>query len=168
MKTTVNKQIELRTAEEKDFEDILRLNEESVHFLSPLTRGKLEGLNSRAELHMVVIYEDRPAAFMIAFKEGSSYESINYRWFLDRYPVFLYIDRVVVDKKRQAEGLGRLLYEEAFRHARSIGAPYLAAEIDVAPPNPVSLKFHKGFGFYEVGRQEVNGEKIVSMQMAKT
>lgn len=167
MKTVGNVKTELRTVQEKDYDKILKINDESVHFLSPLTEAKLKGLDSRAEFFMVAIVEEEVAAFIIVFKEGSTYESVNYRWFLNRYSAFLYIDRVVVDKKWQAMGLGKSLYAEAFKHARNIGAPLLAAEIDVAPPNPVSLKFHKQFGFYEVGRQWVNGEKIVSMQMAK-
>ncbi len=167
MKAVANRNVILRPAKEGDFEDILRLNEESVHFLSPLTLARLEKLNSWAELNMVALCEGELVAFIFSFKEGSDYESVNYRWFHDIYPNFLYIDRVVVDKRSQRMGFGKLLYEEIFRHARNIGSSLLAAEIDVKPPNPVSLNFHKQFGFQEVGRQEVGGGKIVSMQVVK-
>jgi predicted GNAT superfamily acetyltransferase len=44
----------------------------------------------------------------------------------------------------------------------------VTAEIDIEPPNPVSLKFHERFGFKEVGKQAVaGGKKIVSLQAAK-
>ena len=158
----------VRSAELGDFESILRLNEESVHFLSPMSQEKLEHLDEQAELHKVVVREGEVVAFCLAFREGADYDSVNYLWFADHYPGFLYVDRVVVDLKKQTSGLGSLLYEEIFRYARETGVPLVAAEIDIEPPNPVSLKFHEKFGFSEVGKQEVaGGKKVVSLQVAK-
>ncbi|MGI6732624.1 MAG: GNAT family N-acetyltransferase [Anaerovoracaceae bacterium] len=160
--------VTVRSARPEDFDRILQLNEESVHFLSPLTREKLEHLHSQAELHKVAVMKGEILAFCLAFREGADYDSVNYLWFTDHYPSFLYVDRVVVDLGKQSLGLGSLLYEEVFRHARETGVPLVTAEIDIEPPNPVSLKFHEKFGFHEVGRQEVaNGKKVVSLQIAR-
>ena len=157
----------VRCAEPEDFVEILRLNEESVHFLSPMSREKLERMYKEAELCKVVISQGEILAFCLAFREGADYDSVNYLWFASHYPSFLYVDRVVVDLKKQTTGLGSLLYEEVFRHARETGVRIVTAEIDIAPPNPVSLKFHEKFGFKEVGRQEVaGGTKVVSLQIA--
>lgn len=66
----------------------------------------------------------------------------------------------------QGKGLGNVLYESVFSHAKLIGVPYVAAEIDINPPNPGSLKFHEKFGFREVGKQTVaQGKKVVSLQV---
>lgn len=158
----------IRPAEPKDYEDILRLNEELVHFLSPMDRDRLAHLDQQSELHLVVAEGDKVLAFCLTFREGADYDSVNYQWFAKHYPSFLYVDRVVVDVNVQASGLGKLLYEEVFRHARATGVPIVTAEIDIEPPNPVSLKFHEKFGFHEVGRQEVaGGKKIVSLQVAE-
>lgn len=158
----------VRMAEPGDYEEILRLNEESVHFLSPLSKEKLEYLDGQAEFHKVVTKKGNILAFLLAFREGADYDSVNYRWFADHYPCFLYIDRLVVDVAKQASGLGKLLYEEVFRYARETDVPLVTAEIDIKPPNPVSLKFHDKFDFREVGRQEVaGGNKIVSLQVSK-
>ncbi len=166
-KTHIN-DMTVRSAESQDFEAILRLNEESVHFLSPLWHEKLEHLIAEAELSKVVESHGEILAFCFAFREGADYDSVNYLWFARHYPSFLYVDRVVVDLRKQAAGLGSLLYEEVFRHARNTGVPLVTAEIDIEPPNPVSLKFHEKFGFQEVGRQEVGGgKKVVSLQVAK-
>ncbi len=160
--------VTIRAAEPADFEEILRLNEESVHFLAEMSRERLEHLDAESELHKVVVGEDGILAFCIAFREWADYDSINYQWFAAHYPSFLYVDRVVVDLKKQTSGLGSLLYEEVFRHAREVGVPMVTAEIDIEPPNPVSLKFHEKFGFHEVGRQEVaGGKKVVSLQVAE-
>ena len=62
-------------------------------------------------------------------------------------------------------GIGRLIYNEVFNHAKSTGVDRVTAEIDIKPPNPVSLKFHEAFGFKEVGKQMVaGGKKEVSLQ----
>ena len=46
--------MKLRDATERDFGVILDLNEESVHFLSPLDLPRLNALHNAAELHLVV------------------------------------------------------------------------------------------------------------------
>lgn len=159
----------VRPAEPGDFDEILRLNEESVHFLSPLTREKLEHLHDEAETHKVIVGSDgKVYAFCLTFREGADYDSVNYRWFSDRYKNFLYVDRVVVDVNHQASGLGRLLYDDVFMHAKETGVPMVTAEIDIEPPNPVSLKFHRRYGFREVGVQKVaGGKKSVSLQISE-
>jgi len=158
-----------RSAIPADFEAILALNEESVHFLSPLDRERLVALHAESALHRVLLRDDAIVAFILAFREGAAYDSVNYRWFAQRYPSFLYIDRVVVSQSLQAGGAGTLLYRDAFNFAAAAAVPILACEFDVAPPNPVSEKFHAKFGFREVGRQTAGqGKKMVSLQLANT
>jgi predicted GNAT superfamily acetyltransferase len=156
-----------RVALVADFDAILELNEESVRFLSPLDRSRLAHLDSVAALNQVLELDGRVQAFVLAFREGADYDSINYRWFFDRYPSFLYVDRVVVASKAQGKGIGRVLYEAVFGHAKAQGVPLVTCEFDVDPPNEVSERFHARFGFKEVGRQQVaNGTKWVSLQAA--
>lgn len=158
---------QVRPATPADFPAVLALNEESVRFLSPLTPERLASLHRAAALHSVVEQEGRVIAFLLALREKADYDSVNYRWFDQRYPSFLYIDRVVVSQGAQAGGAGSLLYEHAFAHAVASGVPVLAAEFDVEPPNPASARFHARFGFREVGRQAIaGGRKQVSLQVA--
>jgi predicted GNAT superfamily acetyltransferase len=44
------------------------------------------------------------AAFLLAFREGAGYDSVNYRWFAQRYERFLYVDRVVVAPAARGQG----------------------------------------------------------------
>ena len=88
--------MQLRDANPADFTDILRLNAEAVHFLSPLDPLRLTWLHSMAVYHRVVEWQGRVEAFLLGFREGSAYDSPNYGWFAARYPQFLYIDRIVV------------------------------------------------------------------------
>jgi predicted GNAT superfamily acetyltransferase len=157
----------MRKATTDDYDRILALNEASVHVLSPLTREKLEALATEADLFEVLEIDGRVEAFVLALREEKSYESINYLWFSDHYDRFLYVDRIVISKENRGAGLGRKLYENVFDHAGRSGVPRVAAEIDIQPPNPTSLQFHRHFGFREVGRQSVaGGKKIVSLQIA--
>ena len=158
----------IRKLEMKDYDRVLELNDESVHFLSPLTNDKLESIISQSEMVNVIEADGRVEAFVLTLKEGKEYDSVNYLWFSNHYDHFLYIDRVVVSLQMQGKGLGNILYESVFNHAKLIGVPYVAAEIDINPPNPGSLKFHEKFGFREVGKQTVaGGKKVVSLQVVK-
>jgi predicted GNAT superfamily acetyltransferase len=158
----------LRAARPDDFDAILALNDESVRFLSPLDRPRLVQLDAEAALHRVLELDGHVAAFVLALREGARYDGVNYRWFLARYPRFLYVDRVVVSSAARGQGLGRALYAAVFEHAKAEGVLFVTAEFDVEPPNPASEKFHASFGFKEVGRQSVaEGTKWVSLQVAE-
>ena len=155
----------IRTASTADFPDLLRLNEESEHFLSPLTLARLEMLFHEAAYRRVVETDRKVVAFLLAFREGCTYDSPNYRWFIEHYGRFLYIDRVVVSESVQGRGVGKLLYDDIFTFARETDAQRLTCEFDIDPPNEVSRRFHERYGFNEVGTQAVaGGKKTVSLQ----
>ena len=155
----------MRTAVPADLSSVLALNEESERFLSPLTQARLEALAEQAAAHWVIEREGSNVAFLLAFREATTYDSINYKWFGERYRKFLYIDRVVVSNAAKGQGLGTELYRAAFTHAQATSIPIVACEFDFDPPNPASASFHAKFGFREVGRQLVaGGKKTVSLQ----
>lgn len=157
-----------RPADASDFEAVLALNRESERFLSPLTPERLERLHEEADLHEVLEVEASVVAFVLALREGARYDSVNYRWFAERYGRFLYVDRVVVSVAEHGRGLGHALYESVFARARATGVPVVTCEYDIDPPNAASERFHRAFGFSEVGRQPVaGGKKWVSLQAAR-
>jgi uncharacterized protein len=156
-----------RTASSNDFEAVLALNRESERFLSPLSIEGLERLHAQSDLHQVLEEDGSVVAFVLALREGARYQSVNYRWFDQRYERFLYVDRIVVSSTQHGRGLGRVLYDLVFAHARATGAPVVTCEYDVEPPNPGSECFHRKFGFVEVDRQLVaDGRKQVSLHVA--
>lgn len=158
--------MQLRPATANDFDAILALNEESVHYLSALDRDRLVALDQACARHSVIQRHGLVVAFMLVFREGATYDSVNYRWFDEHYDRFLYIDRIVVSTKIHAKGAGSLLYEDLFSVARATAVPTLTCEIDIEPPNVVSARFHAKLGFQEIGRQAVaGGKKTVSLQV---
>lgn len=157
----------LRPAQPADHPGILALNLESEEMLSPLDAARLAQLDAQSAYHRVLVEGDRIAAFLLAFREGAQYDSPNYLWFAQRYPRFLYIDRVVVAASQQGRGLGARLYRDLFDFARASGVDAVTCEFYTRPPNEASRRFHAGFGFREVGSQWVaDGRKQVSLQIA--
>jgi uncharacterized protein len=155
----------IRDAAREDFAAILALNAESVHFLSPLSAERLEALHRSAAYHRVIEIDGAIAAFLLAFREGAPYDSPNYLWFVERYPAFLYIDRIVVAVSHRGGGFGAMLYDDIGAFAARSGAPWLTCEFDIEPPNPGSMRFHERTGFSEVGTQWLGGgKKRVSLQ----
>jgi predicted GNAT superfamily acetyltransferase len=152
------------------FAAILDLNEEFVEVLAPLSRGLLELLDSLASYHRVAIDQNDVAGFVLAFGSDTHHDDVNFRWFAARYPSFMYVDRVVVSSRRQGIGVGSLLYRDLFAFARREGYDQVTCEIDADPPNPRSERFHDGFGFREVGSQQVEyvagRPKLVSLRSA--
>lgn len=156
----------IRDAKVADFERILQLNEESVHFLSPLTLTRLEALHAESAYHRVIDDDGKIAGFLLAFREGTRYDSSNYVWFAEHFDQFLYVDRVVVSKDFQGQGIGNKLYENIFAFARNSGVSRIACEFDIDPPNHASQRFHERFGFSEVGTRSYGDiVKHVSLQM---
>lgn len=155
----------IRAAAIGDLPDVLRLNRQYEHFLSPLSLERLHDLHVAAACHRVAIADGRVVAFLIALREGADYDSPNYRWFAERRARFLYIDRVVVGADVQGQGLGLRLYEDLFDLARRMQVDRVTCEFDTDPPNPGSARFHQKLGFVEVGRQTIRGgSKSVSLQ----
>ncbi len=155
----------IRDAHEDDFEHILALNAESVHFLSALDAPRLRHLHAQSAYHRVVDDNGTISAFLLALREGAEYDSPNYRWFAREYPAFLYIDRIVVAAAARGRGVGAKLYDDILRFAAATRVARLTCEFDIDPPNPTSAKLHARFGFREVGRQHIGGgKKEVSLQ----
>ena len=107
----------IRDVTSADHVAIARLNLESEHLLSPLDAQRLAHLDQQAAYHRVIDSDGEVIAFLLAFREGVSYDSPNYRWFAARYERFLYIDRIAVSASQQGRQLGRALYADLFAFA---------------------------------------------------
>jgi uncharacterized protein len=129
---------------------VLDRNAANLPAVGPMDAARLEWFVEHAPVLLVAEVDELPAGFLIGLEQGSPYASPNYRWFAERYPSFVYVDRVVVDEPFRAAGVGRRLYDYLVgwsdgRH------PVLCAEVNTVPPNEVSLRFHERYGFAPVG-----------------
>lgn len=153
-----------------DHPAILALNCESEALLSPMDARRLAQLDAQAAYHRVAVDDEaRIVAFLLAFREGAAYDSPNYLWFAERYPRFLYIDRIAVSQTQHGRGIGALLYRDLFEFAQTHGVSTVACEFHSKPLNAASQAFHARMGFREVGTQWLpDVRKQVSLQVACT
>ena len=157
----------IRQAQATDFSRILDINATEEEKTSRIDLARITQLDRWADYHRVAVVDDEIIGFLLVMSEASDYDGDNFRWFVERYDRFLYVDRIVIDRTAARSGIGSALYGDLIQFGATQGCPALCCEINVLPPNPVSHAFHARFGFKEVGRSaEVNAPKIVSYQLA--
>jgi len=140
----------LRELTAADRPQVLRLHEESVEVLSEMGEERLDFILMLARQSLVAELDGEIAGFAIAIAQGTDYDSDNYRWFSQRYEDFLYLDRIAVAARSRRRGVGGALYEAMEATAAAYGR--MVCEVNVEPPNEVSLAFHRARGYREVGR----------------
>ena len=159
--------IRIRDADADDASAILALNEVAVQHTSAMDALRLQELQTMANCNWVIAVDGVVAGFLLAMREHAGYANPNYDFFAARYPVFLYVDRIVITPEYAGLKLGTRLYEALFERARLHGVPVLTCEYNIEPPNDASRRFHDKFGFREIGRQWLDGgAKRVSLQAA--
>ncbi len=138
---------------------ILALNNAHARELSWLDPDRLRSLLTQAFYARRVGDLD---GFLLALDENAVYDSPNYLWFRQRYPRFVYIDRIVVAAAARGRGCARLLYADLFERAGAAGHDIVVCEVNAEPPNPASDVFHAALEFSEVGRAAIHqGSKVV-------
>lgn len=162
--------LDLITSE--DIPAFLLLNNLAVPHVNELDEGALSTLIQQSWHCKKVISSERSEStsaeqmlgFLMVLTPGQSCESLNYRWFSDRYDQFAYVDRIVVAEANRGSGFAARLYEDLFEVAQREGLQRVCCEVNLAPANPGSLAFHAKLGFVEVGQQETeSGSKRVSL-----
>lgn len=156
----------IRSIDGSDLARILEINEANVPEVGSVDAARLEFIHAESPIALAVEVDDTVAGFCLVLGPDSTYDSVNYRWFTERYDDFFYLDRVAFDADHQGRGLGTQLYGEVDRLMSAMRAgSRLALEVNVDPPNEVSLAFHSRLGFVEVGQQDTPYGFRVSMQM---
>ena len=127
----------------------LALNNAHVPMVNRLQIAELQALVRQAVTAAVVADGAQVAGMVIALPAHARYGSLNFRWFVQRYRRFVYIDRVATAASHRGRGIGRRLYEAVFAAA---GLIPVCCEVNLLPPNPGSLAFHHRLGFRAIGR----------------
>ncbi len=135
---------------------LLALNNDHAVELSWLEPDRFAHLVAEAFVARRVGVAD---ALLLTFDQAADYDSVNFVWFRERYPTFVYVDRVVVADSARGRGLARRLYDDLFAAARAAGHARIVCEVNSDPPNPASDAFHAALGFVTVGTAEIHGGK---------
>ena len=133
---------------------ILALNNAHAVETSMLDEAQLKSMLEEAFLATRIGDVD---AFLIVFDQRANYDSPNFAWFQERYPDFVYVDRIITGPHARGKGYARALYEDLFEKAAARGHKRVVCEVNLDPPNPDSDAFHAALGFAEVGRQLLPG-----------
>lgn len=133
---------------------VLALNNAFATELSWLDADRLAALLARTFYARVI---GRADAFLLAFDEGADYDSPNHLWFRERYPRFVYVDRLAVAPAARGRGFARRLYADLIGRATAAGHRLVVCEVNSDPPNPASDALHDALGFTEVGRAALHG-----------
>ena len=161
-------QLQIKDVQASDFSDIKRLNDDFVHFTSPMSLDRILELDELSFYHRVICDEQKVLGFLLVMANDSCYNSEYYRWFAQRFSNFAYIDRIVIDRSTQGKKLGQKLYLDLFDFAHHKGIEVACCEYNLLPKNPISAQFHAQFGFTQIDQLTSNdGKKVLSMQVKK-
>lgn len=153
---------QVRDWQPSDLPALHAINEAAVPGVSSVTRSEFDSLVGAQSASTLVIDVDGAAAgFVLCMFQGLDYASVNYQWLSARYSAFVYVDRIAIAESVRGRQLGEALYAATFERFAGV-RDVLLAEVNLAPPNPGSLRFHKRHGFREVGeRWEADRQKGV-------
>lgn len=159
--------ITIRDVDERELDSVLALNNAAGINILPLDAAAIRHFYKTAAYFRLAEVDGLLVGFLIALDASADYASPNFLWFRERYPDFLYIDRIVIASPRRGLGVGRSFYADVTSFAE-VRVPLLACEVFLEPRNDVAVLFHGTYGFQEVGQQLMPGvDRRVSM-LAKT
>ena len=145
-----------------DLDVVVEINNAGDPAVPVATREELERLFEMSSYRRAALDSGgNLVGFALALDPGADYDSENYVFFESRFDNHLYIDRIVLADAARGLGLGTALYEDLFAFARAEGRQTVTCEVNLDPPNPGSLRFHRRFGFEDVDTQATKGGQVV-------
>jgi len=156
----------LREVTISDLEKIRTINEEAIPAVNTVSLDEFKWFLKRSIYFKVSLNEDEQVCgFLLVLPTGLEYESLNYKWFSDKFSDFAYIDRIAVKDEFRGKGIGKSLYVDLEKSVMK-DIKRIACEFNIKPPNLVSKKFHEGLAYKRVGTQLTENEtKEVSLMI---
>ena len=146
----------IRDVDTQDLDAVLTLNQSEVPHVGSVDLQQMRWFAAHATYFRVAVSDDQLGGFLVGLRPGTSYDSPNYRWFCERYPDFAYVDRVAVAAIARRSGLASRLYDD-FAEAMPASVEVMTCEVNIRPPNELSMNFHRRLGFRQVGSQFTEG-----------
>lgn len=153
--------MEIRVLTKEDSPSLWKINEEGLPGTGKVSEDEIKSLLDYSELSIGAFDGVKLLGFVICLPPGTEYASLNYAWFNQRYDDFLYVDRIAVSQNHRNKNVGSSLYAEVISVSVQNEVP-IAAEVNLTPPNPGSIRFHERNGFTDVGVFS-HGSKTVKM-----
>jgi predicted GNAT superfamily acetyltransferase len=154
----------IREFVDSDIPALLTVNAAGRPGVAPLDREELLALRQAGARILIAGEESATLGYLIAFDDYAGYrgeEFLHFRGSLKH--AFVYIDQIAIDPTRHRTGVARALYGTLFAMGRSASVRYHCCEVNLAPPNPVSLEFHHRMGFRQTTRMRVTDGREVAL-----
>ena len=149
---------------DQDLKSIYDLNQANVPEVGSLEDASvLSELIRMSSFNLAVKLNNELVGYIICFKEGAKYQSLNYKFFKESIDEFLYVDRVAIKEGFRDQGLGTMIYDSVFLEAQELNVPVLC-EVNTRPANDPSLKFHAKMGFKECGINDFSYNSVVYLR----
>lgn len=155
----------IRDLSDDDLGCVLEINQANTPEVGSVDADRLTFLLDESVIALAATARAEVVGFALVLPPGSTYDSVNYRWFANRGDDVMYLDRVAIDAGHRRRGLGRALYTSVLDRIAADHADMtrLGLEVNIEPPNPASMAFHRELGFVEVGRQATPYGAVVSL-----
>jgi len=151
---------DLSNCSDSDLQTIFKLNQQNTPEVGSLDSTEhLKRLIELSAYNLLLLNDEEIIGFIICMREGSLYDSENYKFFKQRLKKFFYVDRVAIDKHFRRSGLGKYIYEDIFAHASKDNLS-IALEVNTRPVNQPSLNFHEKMGFEKVGSKDFDDHSV--------
>jgi hypothetical protein len=152
----------IRDCTRADIDAVVAINNSGYPAVPMATRTDIEALLELSSLALIAEGpEGQTLGFVLAMDPGEDYASENYVFFEARFSNHFYIDRIVLIETSRGLGVGSMLYERIFDRAKADGRERVTCEVNLEPPNPGSLRFHRRWGFEDVDTQPTKGGQVV-------
>jgi|TARA_B110000240_G_scaffold102054_1_gene115536 predicted GNAT superfamily acetyltransferase len=153
----------IKKTSSSELDQILVLNQEALPAVSSITKEEMQHFLKIVDYFKSLIIDEKVVGFLIALTPGKDYQSLNYKWFENKYKSFMYVDRIVISPSYQGKGLGTNFYNDLCKTINQT-ITKITCEVNLKPPNEESMLFHKKYGFQQVDTQFTdNGKKEVSL-----
>ncbi len=133
-----------------DASSVWEINEQGLPGTGKVTVEEISHLIEISDTSLGVYEQENLVGFVICLFPNVDYGSPNYAWFNEKYEDFIYVDRIAVSTNHRGRGIGSYIYQELINISEQKQIP-IAAEVNLNPPNPGSMRFHNRFDFSEVG-----------------
>ena len=157
--------IDLKIIQDKEiFSSFYEINKQQVPKVGSVSFQEFINLIKISDISYGMIKKGICLGFVICLRENTNYQSINYKFFQKRHNKFLYIDRIAIANKYQSSGIGSNLYNKLLSIKEKLNMP-ICAEVNIDPPNKLSINFHRKHGFSEITQCTIKeGYSVVYME----
>lgn len=154
----------IRPVRPDDFEQVLAINTEGYPGVSPLKLAELTLARELSPCFGVAEHASQVVGYIITYRDTQEYDGDEFNWFKQNFSNFLYIDQIAIAASARRLRVGTQLYRHIGQVAQELGLTSLVCEVNLEPPNPISLSFHSRQGFEAVGVMNTGDGRRVTLR----